>query len=165
MIRENDRIYFTEQDKQNVIIQKYTVEELKRNEKDFRTKRNRRRVFYLIILFIAIILSILIESIQYPSYIAIGFICFLIVLGEYIDRINIKAVRRKFYIEVLINEKLEIESYIEQTLSPGSKLSYFYPIKGTVSGSNYSSVFYVEKEQYEANVGDIIRISVKGDRL
>lgn len=71
----------------------YTIEELKKNEKDFRDKRNKRRIIFFIILFMSTVMSML-ESFQHPLYTAIIFICF--VINEYIDRINLKAIRRKY---------------------------------------------------------------------
>ena len=161
MIREDDKIYFTEQDKQNIILKNYTKEELKVNEMSFKKKQNTRRVIFFIVLLIIISLLIFIKSIKYLLYIAIVFLIFLIILSEYIDIINIKAVRRKHYFEIIINEKMKKETYLEQTLSPGSKVSTFYPVKGTINGTNYKSIFYINEEQYNKNIGEKIRITVK----
>jgi hypothetical protein len=90
---------------------------------------------------------------------------FIAVFYEYIDRINLKAIGRKFYIEILIKEKMKPETVLEQTLSPGSKATTFFPIKGIDMETGYESIFYVEKEQYNAEIGDKIRISIKGERL
>ena len=88
---------------------------------------------------------------------------FLIILYEYIDRINLKAIRRKFYIEIIITEKMKVETVLEQTVNFGSKATMFFPIRGTDVETGYESVFYVEKEQYSAEVGDKIRISVNSE--
>ena len=112
-----------------------------------------------------IVLSLLFEKMEYPLYILLAFIIFLTILCEYIDRINLKAIRREFYIEVVIVEKMKVETVLEQTLSPGSKARTFYPIKGTDVETGYESVFYVEQEQYNAEVGDKIRITVKDEKI
>lgn len=165
MIRKEDNIFFTDQDKEKLSVKKYTTEELINNEKKFRNKRNKRRCAFLIFLVADIVLSILFKQIDYPLYIILAFIIFITVLYEYIDRIDLKAVRRKFYIEILVKEKMKPETVLEQTLSPGSKATIFFPIKGIDMETGYESIFYVEQEQYNAEVGDKIRISIQGERL
>lgn len=165
MIRKEDSIFFTDQDKEKLSVKKYTTEELINNEKGFKNKRNKRRCAFLIFLVADFVLSILFKQIDYPLYIILAFIIFITVLYEYIDRINLKAVRRKFYIEILVKEKMKPETVLEQTLSPGSKATIFFPIKGIDMETGYESIFYVEQEQYNAEVGDKIRISIQGERL
>ena len=41
MIRTDDSIFFTDQDKRNLHVKKYTTEELINNEKIFRNKRKK----------------------------------------------------------------------------------------------------------------------------
>lgn len=165
MIRKEDSIFFTDQDKEKLSVKKYTTKELINNEKRFRNKRNKRRCAFLIFLVTDIVLSILFKQIDYPLYIILAFIIFITVLCEYIDRVNLKAVRRKFYIEILIKEKMKPETVLEQTLSPGSKATIFFPIKGIDMETGYESIFYVEQEQYNAEVGDKIRINIQRERL
>lgn len=165
MIRKEDSIFFTDQDKEKLSVKKYTTEELINKEKGFRKKRNKRRCAFLIFLVADIVLSILFKRIDYPLYIILAFIIFITVLYEYIDRIDLKAVRRKFYIEILVKEKMKPETVLEQTLSPGSKATIFFPIKGIDMETGYESIFYVEQEQYNAEVGDKIRIGIQGERL
>lgn len=166
MLREGEKVYFTEEDKKNIHIKKYTANELKTKEKQYKKKQNIRRCIFLIILLGAIMLSIFVKSVAYPSYIVIAFMIFLIILYEDIDRTDIKAVRRKYYFEVLVEEKLETENIIEQTFSPGTNITTFYPIQGRVLENNYLSRFYLEKEEYEnCQVGENVRITVKGDKL
>lgn len=165
MIRKEDSIFFTDQDKEKLSVKKYTTEELINKEKGFRKKRNKRRCAFLIFLVADIVLSILFKQIDYPLYIILAFIIFITVLYEYIDRIDLKAVRRKLYIEILVKEKMKPETVLEQTLSPGSKATIFFPIKGIDMETGYESIFYVEQEQYNAEVGDKIRIGIQGERL
>lgn len=165
MIRKEDSIFFTDQDREKLSVKKYTTEELINKEKGFRKKRNKRRCAFLIFLVADIVLSILFKQIDYPLYIILAFIIFITVLYEYIDRIDLKAVRRKFYIEILVKEKMKPETVLEQTLSPGSKATIFFPIKGIDMETGYESIFYVEQEQYNAEVGDKIRIGIQGERL
>ena len=165
MFRKDDRIFFSEEDKKNVSVKKYTTKELNNNEKQFRKKRNCRRYSFLIIIFADIVLSYLIEKLEYPLYIILAFMIFISILCEYIDRYNLKAIQRKYYIEIEVLEKMEPEVIMEQTLSPGSKATRFFPVKGMDTGTKYESVFYVEQNQYGANIGDKIRISIKGEKL
>lgn len=166
MIREGEKVQFTEQDKQNIYIKKYTASELKIKEMQYRKRQNNRRCIFLFILVFAIGVSIFVETVKYPSDILAAFMIFLIVLYEYIDRININAVRRKYYIEILVEEKLQVETIIEQTLTPGSSVTTFYPIRGKIKETNYESIFYIEREEYEkADVGDFVRISMRGEKI
>ena len=166
MIREGEKVYFTEEDKKNIHIKKYTEKELKTKEKQYKKNQNVRRSIFLIILLGAIALSVFVKPLKYPSYLVIAFMIFLIVLYEDIARIDIKAVRRKYYFEVLVEDKLETENIIEQTLSPGSHISTFYPIRGRVLENDYISMFYLDKEEYEnCQIGENVRISVKDEKL
>ena len=58
MIREGEKVYFTEEDKKNIYIKKYTAEELKAKEKQYKKNQNVRRSIFLIILLGAIALSV-----------------------------------------------------------------------------------------------------------
>lgn len=100
-----------------------------------------------------------------PTPVVRGGITFITVLCEYIDRIDLKAIRRKFYIEILVKEKMKPETVLEQTFNWGSTATIFFPIKGIDMETGYESIFYVEQEQYNAEVGDKIRISIQGERL
>ena len=166
MIREGEKVYFTEEDKKNIYIKKYTEEELKAKEKQYKKNQNARRSVFFMILLGAIALSVFVKSLAYPSYLVIALMLFLIILYENIDRTDIKAVRRNYYFEVLVEEKLEIETIIEQTLSPGSNITTFYPIRGRVLENDYFSMFYLEKEEYEkCRVGETVRITVREEKL
>ena len=166
MIREDEKVYFTEEDKKNIYIMKYIAEELKAKEKQYKKNQNVRRSIFLTILLGAIGLSVFVKSLVYPSYLVIAFMIFLIILYENIDKTDIKAVRRNYYFEVLVEEKLETETIIEQTLSPGSNITTFYPIRGRVLENDYFSMFYLEKEEYEkCRVGEKVRITVREEKL
>lgn len=166
MIREDEKVYFTEEDKKNIHTKKYTEKELKEKEIQYRKNQNIRRSIFMMILLGAIALSIFVKSLKYPSYLVIVFMIFLIVLYEDIARTDIKAVRRKYYFEVLVEDKLETENIIEQTLSPGSNITIFYPIRGRVLEDDYFSLFYLDKEEYEnCQIGEIVKISVKDEKL
>ena len=166
MIREDEKVYFTEEDKKNIYITKYIAEELKAKEKQYKKNQNVRRSIFLTILLGAIGLSVFVKSLVYPSYLVIAFMIFLIILYENIDKTDIKAVRRNYYFEVLVEEKLETETIIEQTLSPGSNITTFYPIRGRVLENDYFSMFYLEKEEYEkCRVGEKVRITVREEKL
>ena len=65
MIRKEDNIFFTDQDKEKLSVKKYTTEELINKEKGFRKKRNKRRCAFLIFLVADIVLSILFKIIHY----------------------------------------------------------------------------------------------------
>lgn len=165
MVRTENSVSFTDQDKESLSVKKYTAEELINNEREFKRERNKRRCVFLILLLADIVLLIFFKQIDYPLYIILAFMIFITVLYEDIDRTNLKAVRRKFYIEILVKEKMKPETVLEQTLSPGSKATTFFPIKGLDTETGYESIFYVQQEDYDAKVGDKIRISVKDEKL
>ena len=50
MIREGEKVYFTEEDKKNIHIKKYTTEELKAKEKQYKKNQNARRKYYFEVL-------------------------------------------------------------------------------------------------------------------
>ena len=165
MIREDDAIFFTDQDKKNLLVRRYTSEELTNKERAFRKKRTTRRCILLILVVVDIALMFLFEQLEYSLQIILAFLVFLVILNEYIDRVNLKAIRREFYVEIEVKEHLKIEVILEQTLSPGSKATTFYPVRGVDTETGYESIFYVSKEQYDAEVGDRIRISTRFKEL
>lgn len=166
MTRVGSKISFSEEEKENLKVKEYSEIELRDKEIRFREKQKRRRHILLFILIGLIVLSVMLKELKYLLYIGIVVMCFLIILYEYIDWINIKVCQRAFYIEFFVDEKLDVETYIEQTLTPGSDILSFYPVKGRDSTTGYVSIFYINKEQYDrVKKGETARISVKGDQL
>lgn len=136
-------IEYTDEDKQNMIIKQYTAKELKATESSFRKSRNTWRVIFFIILLVHIGLAMLVESdtIQYFSSIAIAGWSFVIVIYEYAYWSDLKVIRVKHYIEIIIDEKLEIETDLVPSHDGYSSMLEYYPVKGTIAGTNYQSVF------------------------
>ena len=165
MIREDDAIFFTDQDKRNLLVRRYTSEELANKERAFRKKRTIRRCILQILVVVDVALMFLFEQLEYSLQIILAFLVFLVTLHEYIDRVNLKAIRREFYVEIEVKEHLKTEVILEQTLSPGSKATTFYSVRGFDTETDYESIFYVSKEQYDTEVGDRIRISTRFKEL
>ncbi len=166
MNRAENKVYFSEEDRDNLVVHRYSDQEFKDLESGYRRKRNKRRWVFLVILAILLILFTVFTVLKYLFYLAIAFMVFLIILYEYIDRVNMKAYCGKYYVEIIVDEILSSDTHIEQTLTPGSDVMMFYPILGRDSSTNYRSKFYIDKEQYDTTgVGKKIRISVKGDKL
>lgn len=167
MQREDDHIFFTEEDKKNIAIKKHTESEMEEKLKVYKKKRNTRRIIYAVI-FAILIAATRVEWdwVKYWAYIAICFMIFLMLVYEYVDRIELKALSRGlYYIEVCVEKKLPKEHSLITTLSAGSGFIYFYPVEGTDINSGYRSVFYIEEEQYkEADIGKIVRVGLRGKK-
>ncbi len=166
MYREKVRIYYTEEDKKNLVVRKYLESELAEIKGQYKKKQNRRRIIYAIIILILILCSFLFESIKYISDLALCFMIFLVFTDESADRTNIKALSCEYYVEVQIEKKLPREAEIEGTATPGSDVTSFFPIEGRDTTSGYRSIFYIEMEQYlDTDVGGIVRISTMREKL
>jgi hypothetical protein len=166
MNREKSIISYSESDKKHIVVKKYLDTELDENTRMYKIKRNKRRICFIVILILLVLASLLIKSLQFPLYIALAFMIFLILVYEFVDRINLEAISRKYYFEVQVLKKMPAETCAEGTLTPGTDISVFYPVEARDITSGYMSKFYINKEQYDgATTGSIIRISTKGERL
>ena len=165
MKNEDGKIVFSEEDKKHIVVKQYLASELEEKEKQYRKKRNIRRIIFALTIFLLSIMSYMFVQIQFACYIAMAFMIFLVVLYEAIDRINKKAFLRQYYFEVQIDKVLPTETSVDGTLTPGSDISVFYPVEAHDTTSGYTSRIYLDAEQYRAaKVGSVIRISTKRDK-
>ncbi len=166
MYREGLQIYYTEEDKKNLVVRKYLESELEEIKRQYKKKQNKRRIIYAVIILLLIACSVLFESIKYISDIALWFMIFLVFTYESVDRTNIKALSCEYYVEMQVEKKLPIESKMEGTATPGSDAITYYPIEGHDTTSGYRSIFYIDMEQYlDTDVGGIVRRNTKGEKL
>ena len=166
MVRNDKEVFFTEEDKKNLVIREYTAEEIQYNKREYVHKRNKRRIFFLVILLIAITVALTVEeSLYITSLVAIATL-FISLLYEYIDRVNIKIVSQQYYVEICIECKLPVEIHLVQRFSNNSEVLRFYPVKGHDTISKFKGIFYISEKQYKKlQVGDLARIRVKGKYL
>jgi hypothetical protein len=73
MVINNGAVQFTDSDKQNFIVRKYTNEEIKYNVEDVLKERNKRRWSFLIILMLLVLIRCLAWKIRYVIDIALLF--------------------------------------------------------------------------------------------
>ena len=163
MVINGGAIQFTDSDRENFTVEKYTDEEIKCNSEQFLKKRKKRRCVFLIILMVLVLIRCLAWKIRCVIDIALLFYFFVTIICESGDKTNIKAARRAYYIEAEVVKILPEERHMDGTLTSGSDLSIFYPIVGRDTTIGYESIYYLTQEQYDdAVIGGKVRISLKG---
>lgn len=166
MRRENENVYFTTEDKNNLVIKSYTDAEISENRKKFNKKRNKTRLALLILLIFFISISVASEKIRYVAEVVIVAFSLGLILIEWVNRINYQIAKSKYYFEIIVLKKNEIESYLDYSVTAGSSMICYYPIVGRDSTSGYECVCYVDKDKYEnAICGQNMRINVRGPQL
>ena len=130
MVINGGAIQFTDSDRENFTVKKYTDEEIKCNSEQFLKKRKKRRCVFLIILMVLVLIRCLAWKIRCVIDIALLFYFFVTIICESGDKTNIKAARRAYYIEAEVVKILPEERHMDGTLTSGSDLSIFYPIVG-----------------------------------
>ena len=150
MVREGNMVSFTEEERSSLKVKQYTEAELKENIKHFEQAENKRRYIMLLFLGAFVSLGILFRDLFYLFLLCAIFMAFLLIFYEYVAKINEKAVKRNFYVEIIVCEKLKVEVIVEPNLKLGSVLS-FYPVKGRDPSTGYVGKFYLDtKAQYDA---------------
>ena len=81
MIREGKKAVFTDKDRENLSVRKYTDEEVKNNLKEFNRDHNKRRIPLLIVLIILLLIAIFMKSIAFAADIGIVLVCGAIILS------------------------------------------------------------------------------------
>ena len=165
MIREGKKAVFTDKDRENLSVRKYTDEEVKNNLKEFNRDHNKRRIPLLIVLRIMLLIAIFMKSIAFAADIGIVLVCGAIILSEILHRLNRKRIKSRYYIEIIVERKREVETFYETSATTGPESFKYYPVEGRDSMTNYRCICYISKEQYEnAVAGQRIRINV-GERI
>ena len=162
MILEKRTAIFTTEDKQNITIKNYTDKEVEDNLKKYVKKSLFRRLILIIGLIISFIFSINYDN-QYSFFSNI--VCILLfagcILSEILYPLNRKNAVSHSYIEIVVEQKKDIETYFQNFITTGPDSIHFYPILGKDTTTNYESIWYLNKDEYEnTNVGDIVRKNI-----
>lgn len=168
MIRKGNRVCFSDEDKAKFCIRAYTNDDIKNNIKIFRKRNMRRNLLFsgLVVLSIAIALASPIFVIKYAADIAAAAVCFLALFFGIIDLLNYRIVKSRYYIEILVRKKLPIETELDCSGTEFSSVTHYYPLEGSDTSTGYTSVCYVEKKEYNhVNIGETIKMNVKGAKL
>lgn len=96
MVINGGVIQFTDSDRENFTVKKYTDEEIKCNSEQFLKKRKKRRCVFLIILMVLVLIRCLAWKIRCVIDIALLFYFFVTIICESGDKTNIKAARRAY---------------------------------------------------------------------
>ncbi len=165
MIRDKYNTSFTDEEKRNLTVRKYTDIEKKENLRKFKHKIKRRRSVPLFLLVDFAILSIITgPNIRGLFIIFFMAILFLFGIDEHIASMNIKRARYEYYIEFYIVEKLATESYTKHTRH--QETFTLWPVIGKDTTTGYISKFYIDHEQYVMlNIGDRARLRIPKDHI
>lgn len=163
MIIENGDSKFTEEEKRNLVVREYTSEEIQQNKKAYVNKSIKKCFPFIVLIVLGSICSYILPDMSYAIDIVMVIIIFLFILTIIINILNYRIVKRRHYIELVVDKKLPIEAESRDAgASDDSCMIYHYPVEGRDSTSGYASIFYVGKEKYEnAEVGEKIRINVE----
>ena len=81
---------------------------------------------------------------SYAIDIVMVIIIFLFILTIIINILNYRIVKRRHYIELIVDKKLPIEAESRDAgASDDSCMIYHYPVEGRDSTSGYASIFYI----------------------
>jgi len=165
MIRdEKNNVYYTQDDKEWLTMHPITEE-----VREELIGKERSYIPAIAGLTISVVI-LLVFSVIYPtawlSMIAgvyTVFVIFLIML-----LLSIRKTNRKYrkllthYLEVRIVEKLPREDYVDGTLTPGSDISTFFPVRATDIVSEYQTILYLPdwKDYQKAEPGQMYRMAV-----
>lgn len=164
MVRENRRVFFTEEDRLNLKVHKYSADEMKQNLMDYRNKNNKRRGLCIALFLILLIPAIFVNRVglSYAADIGLFAVFVAFTLSEILYRLNMGNARLQYYIEIEVMDKLKVETVYENDVTTGAEVFSFYPVRGKDTASGYVCICYVDKEQYKNTAyGEKIRISVK----
>ncbi len=165
MVKKNLDVIFSDEDKAGLVVRKYIDTEGKEEIKQYKKRSWTRRIIQLIIMLVLAVPAVASEdfTISYFSIIGIITVAFIFLLTEIMSLKKRKLVYSLFYVEVVVNKILDTEIV---TYSTDGSTMRFYPIEGTDTSSGYSSIFYVQKDEYDkAKCGEKLRIKVKGEKL
>ena len=85
---------------------------------------------------------------SYAIDIVMVIIIFLFILTIIINILNYRIVKRRHYIELIVDKKLPIEAESRDAgASDDSCMIYHYPVEERDSTSGYASIFYIGKEK------------------
>ena len=165
MIRKDLEVFFTEDDKANLRVRKFSDKEIRENKRRFIRNRNKKRAV-MVLLFLAFLLASMMIKSDLSFFCSLGavVVAFIYVCTEIMSYKERKLAFSPFYIELLVTNipDKEVEMYI--TVDYNSR--YFYPVEGIDTTTNYKCLCYVTKTEYDsAKCGESLKIHVKGEKL
>lgn len=93
-------------------------------------------------------------------------VCFLVLVFMLVDRKNYKIAGSRYYIEILVDKKLPVESELNIYANSPATSSHYYPVEGRDTSTGYVPLCYIGKEEYNrVSIGETIKINVKGTKL
>ena len=147
MIIENGDSKFTEEEKRNLVVREYTSEEIEKNKKAYVNKSIKKCFPFIVLIVLCNICSYILPDMSYAIDIVMVIIIFLFILTIIINILNYRIVKRRHYIELIVDKKLPIEAESRDAgASDDSCMIYHYPVEGRDSTSGYASIFYIGKE-------------------
>lgn len=163
MILKDGKAIFTAMDSQNMTIKNYTDKEIKNNLKKYAGKAWNRRILLMIAFLVSMIFAVKYNTDPY------SFFCYIVVillaagclLSEIMYWLNRKNVTSRFYIEIVVDQKKTIETDYQNSVATGPETIHYYPIVGRDTTTNYGSVWYLDKEEYQkVKAGDLVRKNI-----
>lgn len=162
MVREGKQVSFTKEDVENLKVRKYSDIEVEENGKEFKTQARKRRILPVCITTGSIILAFCFRNLEFIAAIMAFIGCIWMGFGELLNKLNYRVAKASYYIELVVDKKLDIETHLNHTASSGTNMIYFYPVEGIDTTSEYRYVCYIDKEQYvSSKCGDIVRVNVQ----
>lgn len=155
MYIQNGEILWTDDDKNNLSIKKYSDEEVKKIISIHKKQRVKMRLF----MFILLAASIINGNIFSIFYIATIFIIIFWLAFEQIWRNENSYIKSKYYIKFEIKEKLELEKTYDIS-HDDENISTYYPIIAIDTTTYYETKIYVDEDIYNKNIGEIVAIKV-----
>jgi len=166
MIREGNKVFFTEEDRQNLIIKQFSDQEIRKNKREYE-KNNRKRIFLPIsILMFSVVVFVFSENLEFFAYIGMILATAWIILSETVYIWNRNIVSDGHYIELVVESIRDPETHIGHSATTGSYTDVFYSIVGVDTTSGYKCVYYLHKNEIKnVKCGDTIRTIVERSKL
>lgn len=166
MKRQGKTISFTEEDRKNFCVRRYSDLVISENVKRFRASENRRRLRFSALALVMLGCMKLLPTIKYLLVLCFAVSLFIFLINEYAARININSAKREYFIEFEVIEKLEREIFTEGVLQ-GSPHSSFYPVIGRDITTGYISKIYLDRweDHVLAKEGNVMRLTIGKEKL
>ena len=163
MERKNERVFYTLEDKTNTEIHSYSDAEIQQNLKKYAKKSRPRRSLLLAGFVISLIVAVNCNTDPYSFFSYIFVILFATgeLLSETMYWLNRKNAASCYYVEIIVDRKEKVETYICHDAVYGSDFFQYYPVSGRDTMTGYSSIWYLDKDMYRnIKVGDIVRKNI-----
>jgi len=161
MQRARDEVSYTEDDLKGCLLKKRTEEEIAKDKKAWEKKLLAPRIFTAVMVIGIIALAIFAREVfvKHISSLVAFILSFCYVLQEYTRKKNVSLLTTEYYIEVVVLDFLEIETWYYPGIENNS--ISFYPIIGEDTTTGYESKFYLDRDEYYlAKENETIKLSV-----